>query len=169
VAPEVLPEPAVKPAEKPVEKPAVKPAEKPAVKPAAKPTDKPAETPAAKPAGTAVAAGADLPVGAPLTSSEVSGIKGAISKVWNKATLERMPNFEDLVITMRITLDQQGKIVGNPEMIRPASTSDPRFAQAERAAATALMRAQPYDLPPGKFARWQVIEVTFNPGLGVSM
>jgi Meckel syndrome type 1 protein len=98
----------------------------------------------------------------------VAGIKDAIHERWNRPMLERIPNFEDLVITMRITLDRQGMIVGEPEMIRPVVTSDPRFAVAEHAAASALIRAQPYDLPADKFARWQVIEVTFNPRLGES-
>jgi Meckel syndrome type 1 protein len=72
---------------------------------------------------------------------------------------------------MRITLDMQGKMVGQPEMISPtgAAAADPRFKQAGAIAARALQRAAPYDLPPGKFARWRTIEVTFNPGLGVSM
>lgn len=169
------PEPELAPKPEPKTEIAAKPAPKPEPATKPKPAPKPAPAAATKTAdaaGTAAAsAGADAPVGQPLTSGEVSGIKGTISKFWNKGMLERTKGYEDLVVTMRITLDMQGKMVGQPEMISPtgAAAADPRFKQAGAIAARALQRAAPYDLPPGKFARWRTIEVTFNPGLGVSM
>ncbi|MGG7565335.1 hypothetical protein ACQ5SO_04105 [Rhodovulum sp. DZ06] len=139
---------------------------------AAKAAEQKAAAAAAKEAaeGTdaANAGAADVPVGAPLTSGEIGGLKSAISKRWNTSMLERLPNYRDLVVTMRIRLDQAGRIVGEPEMISSSATG-PAVGIAAKAARDALKKAQPFNLPAGKYGRWREIEVTFNPGSGVSM
>lgn len=116
----------------------------------------------------ASAGNGDAPLGAPLTTGETSGLRNAISKKWNTSMLERLPDYRNLVVTMRIRLDQAGKIVGTPELVSPSSASGP-VAVAVQAAERALLGAQPYQLPAGKYGRWKEIEVTFNPGSGVSM
>ena len=120
-------------------------------------------------AGTAAkSAGAgDVPIGAPMTSGEIRGLVSTISRHWNTSMLERMPNWRSLSVTMRIRLDQSGKLQGEPEVISPARVSG-AHKFAVQAATRALKKAK-YTLPPGKYGRWREIEVTFDPASGVSM
>lgn len=144
--------------------------------PEATPTATTAASPAASPAtqsadaGTATAAaGADLPLGDPLTGTEIGCFKDTISKFWRKDVIEGMQNYEEVVVTLRITVDPQGGIEGEPEVIR-SKDGDGRFPIAEGTASTALKRAKFGSCASAdKFARWQVMEVTFNPVSGVSM
>ena len=111
------------------------------------------------------------PLGAALTAGEVRGVKLGIQKYWRMDRVTTLPNYEELVVVMRIRLDKSGKMIGKPEPVRPRTPPDRRFGVAMDAARIALTRAgrKGFDLPPEKYGRWQVIEVTFNPGLGVSM
>ena len=79
-----------------------------------------------------------------------------------------MANYRDLVVTMRIRLDQSGRIIGEPELVAPSAGST-AMEFAVKQARKALIKAQPYKLPASKYGRWKVIEVTFRPGAGVSM
>lgn len=119
-------------------------------------------------AGTTPGGQGQAPAGPPLSEGVKGGLRSAIGKRWNTSFLERLPNYRSLVVTMRITLDRSGRIVGEPELVSPSSSAG-AVGIAVKAAATALLKAQPYDLPAESYGRWQVIEVTFNPGSGVSM
>jgi Meckel syndrome type 1 protein len=105
----------------------------------------------------------DAPLGAKLTSGEIEGLRIGLSKFWRIDRVTNLPNYEELVVVMRVNLDQSGRIIGAPEPISPANASDGRFKIAIDVARIALQRAAPFPLPPEKYGRWKSIEVTFNP------
>lgn len=117
-------------------------------------------------AGRAPRRATSAPLGAKLTQGEIEGVRLGIESKWRKGLVTSMSNYEELVVTVRITLDQSGAIVGAPEPISPLP--DSRFKRAFDIASRALRQAAPFDLPAEKYGRWKVIEVTFNPAKGIS-
>jgi len=103
-----------------------------------------------------------LPVGPPLTGGEIDGLRLAIRDCW--AVPAGLRNAEELEVVVGVTLSQEGKIVGNKvRWLEPSDQSDPRFRAAYRAARSAMIRCQPYEMPRGKYAQWKDLEVVFNP------
>ncbi len=141
---------------------------------AAEASDTPPETPA-DPQPSSPAASASQPTAAPLgpalTSGQVEGVKLGIQKYWRMDRVQSLPNFEDLVVVLRAELDGSGKIVGRPEVVTPRGDVDGRWKIAISTATIALQRAgrDGFELPADSYGRWKVIEITFNPGRGVSM
>lgn len=170
--------PVEKPAEKAAEKPAEKPAEKSADKAPAKPADKPAQKPAdstsakadaSKTASSSGGATTNAPLGPALTSGQIEGVKLGIQKYWNISRVAGLPNYEELIVKVQVRLDQSGKMVGKPEVVSPKGAADPRWRVAIQAAEIAVTRAAStgFKLPAESYGRWQLIELTFNPGKGV--
>ncbi|MEC9434009.1 MAG: hypothetical protein VYD87_13990 [Pseudomonadota bacterium] len=154
------------------------PEAKPDPKPEPKTADKPAAKPAPKPAADSGGGGSAAPkqttkaaLGPALTSGQVEGVKLGIQQYWRQNRVITLPNYEELVVTVRMTLDRSGKLVGQPTFVSPRSPSDPRWKVAMDAARIAAQRAgeKGFDLPAASYERWKVIEVVFNPGRGVSM
>ncbi|MAS42402.1 MAG: hypothetical protein CML46_09510 [Rhodobacteraceae bacterium] len=171
------------PAGRPVPPSRSAPAEQPqtevaAAEPEKKPETRPAEKPAPKPAAQSGGGGTAAPrqttqaaLGPALTSGQVEGVKLGIQQYWRQNRVITLPNYEELVVTLRMTLDRSGKMVGQPSFVSPRSPSDPRWKVAMDAARIAAQRAgsKGFDLPAESYERWKVIEVVFNPGRGVSM
>jgi Meckel syndrome type 1 protein len=131
-----------------------------------------------QPASRETAAAEPRPSGAPtsapqgpaLTRGQVEGVRLGIQRYWREDRVRQLPNFEDYAVTAQVRLSPEGKIVGQPEFVSPAAQPpDARWKIAFDAARIALIRAASggFDLPPESYGRWQVIEVTFNPGGGV--
>ena len=102
-----------------------------------------------------------------VSSGEIEGLKLGIQKYWRQDRVTNLPNYEEVVITIAISLDQSGNIVSGPTLKSPASLPDNRFKVAYDVAAIAVRRAAPFDLPAEKYGRWKNIEITFNPQKGV--
>ncbi len=109
----------------------------------------------------------DVPVGAPLTAREKDGITLAVKKNWNVGPFQGRPDFRELIVTVRFELDQAGNVLGGKvEPVTPASPSGP-YKLAYDAARRAVLRSAPFRMPPEKFGRWKVVEITFNPSKGI--
>jgi len=67
------------------------------------------------------------------------------------------------VVTVRVKLNANGKIIGGVEPVRPRSPNGD-FKVAYEAARRAVLRAQPIPLPQGKFRDGDFLEIRFDPG-----
>lgn len=94
-----------------------------------------------------------------LTQSEKDALAAQMRKCWNPpiSALE----VEGLTVRLLVTLNVDGTVNGNPEILSPP-TSD-----IERATALAAQRAVracgPYQLAREKFEDWRQVDVTFDP------
>ncbi len=102
---------------------------------------------------------------APMTISEVDAVRYKIEKCWIVPAGAR--DAENLIVQIRILLNQDGTIRGAPEIVnqsRMNQAGQQFFKIAAESARRAVLKCQPYDmLPPKKYERWQEIELTFNP------
>ena len=99
--------------------------------------------------------------GPPLNGSEMSGLVFAIQQCWNVPI--GLQNDASNVVTMGISLTQDGRLSGEPIRISPETNSATGIVQAFDAARRALIRCQPYTLPPEKYETWREMEIVFNP------
>lgn len=76
-------------------------------------------------------------------------------------------NADQLAVTIRVELNQAGKIVGKPEVRRPRGRLDAQQNALMRAGMRALVKSAARGvfarLPKDKYARWRLIDVTFTP------
>ena len=137
--------------------------------PAPAPQPQPQPQPARN-SGSNAGSSTNAPLGPSLTSGQVEGVKLGIQKFWRMDRVTSLPNFEELKVVLRMKLDRSRKLIGNPEVVSPRSISDPRWRVAVQTAQIAATRAgrDGFQLPADSYGRWQLIEITFNPGRGVS-
>ncbi len=102
-----------------------------------------------------------LPKGPPLTGGERAGLVLAVEKYWNVPI--GIQNAADMIVVIAIELSPNGKLIGDPKLVDPQDLSAQGIRQAFEAGRRALIRAQPYNLPPEKYEQWRQIEVVFNP------
>lgn len=133
------------------------------------PTPQPTQ-PATQPAETAVENAPErtataIPQGSPLTSGEIGNFTSAISSKWNVGRVAGLEGGDQLVVTVGITLDRNGRVVGDVRPIQPRSP-DGAYGLAFSVARSAIIQASNAGaiiLPPDKFGQWQEIEITFDP------
>jgi hypothetical protein len=102
-----------------------------------------------------------VPKGPPLTGGEREGLVLAVERFWNVPI--GIQNAADMIVVIAIELSPNGKLIGEPKLVDPKDLSAQGMRQAFEAGRRALIRAQPYDLPPEKYEQWRQIEVVFNP------
>ena len=106
---------------------------------------------------------AAAPTGPPLSSGEKESLRVAVSNCWNVDVGGRSA---DTVVTVSISLDRNGKVVGNEvELIGSEGGDEAAVRTAFGAARRAILRCQNggYQLPAEKYEQWKVVEMTFNP------
>ncbi|HEU0222531.1 MAG TPA: hypothetical protein VFR34_10040 [Paracoccaceae bacterium] len=127
---------------------------------------RPAQTRTAE-ARPARPSGSDLPVGPPLTAVEKDGIRLKVKQNWNVVNIQGRPDFRDLIVTVRFELDREGNVVGKAvEPVTPANPTGP-LRLAFDLARRAVLKSEPFQMPPEKFAQWRLVEITFNPSKGI--
>ncbi len=101
--------------------------------------------------------------GQPLTLSEVDALRARIEDCWNLPAGARYA--EDLVVTIRIFLNQDGSLRDAPRIVDEGRLAgDPFFRAAAESAVRAVRKCQPFKmLPLAKYSRWREIELTFDP------
>jgi hypothetical protein len=75
-------------------------------------------------------------------------------------------NLDTMRVAVRITLTQDGKVVGVPEVteaIGQTAENSGFFRAFTESTKRAILRCQPYALPEDKFQFWQEQEISFNP------
>jgi outer membrane biosynthesis protein TonB len=90
-------------------------------------------------------------------------IDALVSKV--KECFNVPPAARDANISVRIhfVLNQDGSVVGQPEI--QSLNSDPIFDATARAAVSAIVECQKYELPPDQYELWRDNTLDFNPNL----
>lgn len=135
------------------------------VPPPAEPDPTPDPAPAADPLAEALAEALAEPApsqasGPPLTQGERDGLRVSVGRCWNFSALGTDAAKVTVVVQMDMSLD------GVPSNLRLLSYDGGGEAAAQQAYETArraILRCQPYALPPEKFDHWRQIEMTFNP------
>jgi hypothetical protein len=107
------------------------------------------------------AAEASKPSGPPMTGTEKGALVLAVKQCWNPPI--GVQNDAELKVTLLVELNEQGKLVGSPKLLRPSGNPQGVVKQAYEAGRRALIRCAPYNLPKDKYDQWREIEVTFNP------
>jgi TolA protein len=95
-----------------------------------------------------------------LSQSEMDALKGLIEKNWSI-----LPGTETngVVITVRFELNENGEIVGEPE-VKGSGGDASSLEVLEGGAKRAVMRSAPFDqLPKDKYDTWKVVTVNFTP------
>lgn len=95
-----------------------------------------------------------------LSQSEMDALRGMIEKNWSI-----MPGTETngVVITVRFELNENGEIVGEPE-VKGSGGDGSSLTVLEGGAVRAVKRSAPFDqLPKDKYDTWKVVTVNFTP------
>lgn len=98
---------------------------------------------------------------AKLSQSEMDALRGMIEKNWS--IMPGQVSSNDIVITVKFQLDQDGNLVGEPEVTGKGGDGSPLSA-LEGGAVRAVKKSAPFDqLPRDKYDTWKVVTVNFNP------
>ena len=97
----------------------------------------------------------------PLTISELDAIRFQIQKCWSIPAGAR--EAEDLVVRIRFSLNPDGSLRGEPEILYRDRMDEPFFRTAAESARRAVLRCTPLTLPPEKYESWKEIKLNFNP------
>lgn len=90
----------------------------------------------------------------------VDWLRKKIEECWNPPM--GVQEAQNLIIKLKIELDQNGNVIGEPEVQN--SSMDPLFGVASASAVRAVLRCQPYDrLPPDQYENWRSIILNFDP------
>lgn len=100
-------------------------------------------------------------VGSTLSLSEMDALRGQIQKNWS--ILPGTVDGADVRVKVTIRLDQQGNIVGEPEVEATGGSENSRRTLSG-GARRAVMKSQPFKgLPPEKYDAWSEVVVNFDP------
>jgi hypothetical protein len=129
---------------------------------------KPQETPTQPPSPQAKtpakpATGAQAPLSANLTASEMDALKQQIARCWNLPAAAK--NAQDLAVDIEVVVNPD-RTVQRAEIVDQARLgSDPAFRAAAMSAQRALRMPQctPLALPPEKYREWQDMTLHFDP------
>lgn len=104
-------------------------------------------------------AGADASL--PMSISERDAFRQQVERCWNPPT--GSVNAEELIATVRISLNRDGTVKGQPEIVRSGAFRS-RFEKiAAESAVRAVLQCQPYKLPAEKYERWRDTVLKFDP------
>lgn len=126
---------------------------------------RPARTASATPRPASPSA-SDRPRGPPVTETEKDGIRLGIKKYWNVVTLSGLPDYQTLVVEVKIAVGRDGKIIGEIEPWKP-KRPDGNFLRAFQVARRAVLQAERNgDLKfpsQEKYEQWKEIVLRFDP------
>jgi colicin import membrane protein len=94
-----------------------------------------------------------------LSQSELDALRAQIQACWNPPV--SMADAKDLVVEVRLMLNQNGTLSGEPLVVN--RSGHPLFAVAAESATRAIRRCQPFRLPVAKYEVWRDVIVAFDP------
>ena len=118
----------------------------------------------AEAASTSGPATQQVGLGTSVTLSEIDALRAQVERCWNFPAGAANP--EDLVVTVKISLNPDGTLASAPEVAqrdRARVITDQYFRVAAEAAVRAVRRCEPYKLPVEKYSNWREIELRFDP------
>lgn len=99
--------------------------------------------------------------GSKLTMSEMDALRGQIQNNWS--IIPGLSDAADVRIQVKMQLDQNGDIIGEPEVTATGGSESARRALAG-GARRAIMKSRPFKgLPPEKYDAWSEVVVNFDP------
>jgi outer membrane biosynthesis protein TonB len=99
--------------------------------------------------------------GEKLTQSEENALRGLVEKNWTVMPGQVTSN--DIKIVVRFELDENGELVGTPEVTSSGGDGS-SLAALEGGARRAVMKSAPFDtLPKDKYETWKTVELSFYP------
>jgi outer membrane biosynthesis protein TonB len=110
------------------------------------------------------ASGAQAPVSANLTASELAALSAQLGRCWSIPAAAK--DAQDLVVDVEVTVNPDRTVSGQPSVLdQGRMASDPAFRAAAMAAVRALRNPQctPLELPPDKYQEWQSMTIHFDP------
>ncbi len=97
-----------------------------------------------------------------LSQSEMDAMKGMIEQNWTIMPGQATTN--DIVITVHFELDQNGELVGQPEIVKTTGGDGGSLQALAGGAVRAVMKTAPFDkLPKDKYDAWKSVTVNFSP------
>ena len=99
--------------------------------------------------------------GEKLSQTEMDALRGIVERNWT--VMPGQVSSNDIKIVVRFELDENGDVVGDPEVT--SSGGDGASLRAlEGGARRAVMKSAPFDqLPKDKYDTWKVVELSFYP------
>ncbi len=88
-------------------------------------------------------------------------VDALVSKVKECFNIPPAAREADISVQIRFQLNQDGSVRGQPEVAN--SSGDPVFAATARAAMSAIVECQTYDLPQDRYDLWESNKLDFNP------
>jgi len=99
--------------------------------------------------------------GTKLTLSEMDALRGQIQNNWS--IIPGLADAADVRIKVTMQLDQNGDIIGEPQVVATGGSESARRALAG-GAKRAIMKSRPFKgLPPEKYDAWSEVVVNFDP------
>ena len=99
--------------------------------------------------------------GSKLSLSEMDALRGQIQNNWS--IIPGMADAADVRVQVKMQLDQNGDIIGEPEVTATGGSEAARRALAG-GARRAIMKSRPFKgLPPEKYDAWSEVVVNFDP------
>ncbi len=99
--------------------------------------------------------------GSTLSQSEMDALRGQIQKNWS--VISGIEGAEGVIIKVTMKLDQNGEIIGQPE-VEASGGSDSARRTLQSSALRAVRRSAPFKgLPPDKYDAWSEVVVNFDP------
>jgi TolA protein len=100
--------------------------------------------------------------GQTLSQSEMDAMKGLIEQNWT--IMPGQVSSGDIVITVRFELDENGDLIGRPEVVTSKGGEASSLRALEGGAVRAVMKSAPFDkLPKEKYEMWKVVTINFTP------
>ncbi len=99
-----------------------------------------------------------------MTANEIDLLRAQMYRCW-RAPLDA-PYPEKLKVTIRARLNPDGTLNSNPEVLNMGQirrSGDPFWQAAADNARRAVLKCQPYTLPPDKYALWRETIINFTP------
>ncbi|PHS29454.1 MAG: hypothetical protein COA85_00955 [Robiginitomaculum sp.] len=99
-----------------------------------------------------------------MTANEIDLLRAQMYRCW-RAPLDA-PYPEKLKVTVRARLNRDGTLSSNPEVLNIGQirrSGDPFWQAAADNARRAVLKCQPYSLPPDKYALWRETIINFTP------
>jgi hypothetical protein len=127
-----------------------------------KPTDQQPEAQAKTPPRPAT--GANAPIAANLTASEMDALSQQLRQCWSLPATAK--DAQDLIVDVDITVNPDRTLSAAPRVVdQGRMAADPAFRAAAMAAVRAFRMPQcsPLALPPDKYQEWQNMTVHFDP------
>lgn len=99
--------------------------------------------------------------GSTLSQSEMDALRGQIQKNWS--VISGIEGAEGIIIKVTMKLDQNGEIIGQPE-VEASGGSEAARRTLQSSALRAVRRSAPFTgLPPEKYDQWSEVVVNFDP------